>query len=145
MDWTVLVTIISGVLVYVLGQVLVKLVIDPVQEMKKTIGQIAHARLELEQFTANPGLMPRDETKDASGRFRGLASQIEQSLYLIPFYSCTKRIFGLPSEQEAREAAKYLAGLSNSLFDNITGNQYEQNAKVMSKICGSLGIHVPAR
>lgn len=41
MNTTVFLTVISGVLTYVLGQLVLKLVIEPAQEMKKLIGQIA--------------------------------------------------------------------------------------------------------
>lgn len=35
---TVFLTVISGVLTFALGQIIVRLVIEPVQELKKTIG-----------------------------------------------------------------------------------------------------------
>ena len=54
MDWTVFLTVISGVLTYVLGQLVLKLVIEPVQETKRTIGQISHSLIEHGNVIQNP-------------------------------------------------------------------------------------------
>ena len=45
MTESVFFTIFTGVSIYLLGQIIVKLVIDPVHEMKKTIGQISHSMI----------------------------------------------------------------------------------------------------
>jgi hypothetical protein len=37
---TIFATVISGVLVFVLGQILVKFVIEPVKELKQVLGEI---------------------------------------------------------------------------------------------------------
>lgn len=46
MNSTVFLTVLSGVITYVLGQLVLKLVIEPVQELRKTIGVVAHAMIE---------------------------------------------------------------------------------------------------
>ena len=43
MDATVFYTVFAGVLTYVAGQLISKLVIEPVQDTRKPIGQISHA------------------------------------------------------------------------------------------------------
>ena len=42
----VFLTVFSGVITYILGQLALKLVVEPVQELKKTIGVIAHSLIE---------------------------------------------------------------------------------------------------
>ena len=42
MDLIVFITLLAGLLTYVLGQITVKLVIEPVQELRKSIGKVAH-------------------------------------------------------------------------------------------------------
>ena len=56
MDLTVFLTVLSGVLTYVVGQLVVKLVIEPVQEARRTIGQISHSLIEHAHVIANPGV-----------------------------------------------------------------------------------------
>lgn len=56
MDLTVFLTVLSGVMTFVIGQLIVKLLLDPVQDMKKTIAQISHTLIERENVIANPGV-----------------------------------------------------------------------------------------
>lgn len=89
MYWTVLLTVLSAVLTYVLGQLVVKLVIEPVQDMKRTIGQISHSLIEHANIIQNPGVPPEEVMKETSQHFRKLSSQIQTHLYLVPLYRLT--------------------------------------------------------
>jgi len=46
MDSTVFLTVFAGVTTYVLGQLILKFLIEPVHELKRTIGEIAHSLVE---------------------------------------------------------------------------------------------------
>ena len=46
MNFTVFFTVLSGVITFVIGQLIVKLLLDPIQDMKKTIGQVSHTLVE---------------------------------------------------------------------------------------------------
>lgn len=139
MNCTVLLTIVSGVLTFVLGQIFVKLVIEPVHEMKKTLGQISHSLIEHANVIANPGVPSKEVMYEASQQLRRLSSQLHAHLFLVPLYVVTARIFFLPSTPKVREASTALIGLSNSLFQP-TQEIYEQSAKRVELICDSLGI-----
>ncbi|PXW88927.1 hypothetical protein C8R34_10676 [Nitrosomonas sp. Nm84] len=67
---TAFLTVLSGVITYVLGQLIVKLLIDPVQEMNKTIGQIAHSLIEYANVIANPGISSKEVMHQASQHLR---------------------------------------------------------------------------
>ncbi|MGH8758777.1 MAG: hypothetical protein ACREVW_04590 [Burkholderiales bacterium] len=141
MNTTVFLTVVSGVVTYVLGQLVVKLVIDPVQEMKKTIGQIAHSLIEQANVTSNPGL-PREEViAEASKLLRQLSSQLQSHLYLVPWYKVTAKVFHLPEIQKVLKASSYLIGLSNSLH-RPTDSAYENNAKRVEAVHDLLGIYM---
>jgi hypothetical protein len=58
-------TVVSGTLVYILGQIAFKLVIEPVHDLKKTIGVISHSLIERESDIFNPGLGPDDGRKSS--------------------------------------------------------------------------------
>lgn len=105
MNATVFFTVISGVLTYVLGQLVVKIVLDPVQDMKKTIGQIAHALIERANITSNPGVPAEDVIDETSKLFRQLSSQLQSHLYLVPCYKITATVFRLPELQKVLKAS----------------------------------------
>jgi hypothetical protein len=139
MNATVFLTVISGVITYVLGQLLVKVVIDPAQEMKKTIGQIALSLIERANVVANPGVPEREVIDDTSKHLRQLSSQLQSHLYLVPCYSVTARFFRLPPKENILKATGYLIGLSNSLH-RTDDRVYEANAKRAEAIHDLLGI-----
>lgn len=141
MNATIFLTVISGVLTYVLGQLVVKIVIDPVQDMKKTIGQVAHALIERANITSNPGVPAEDVINETSKLFRQLSSQLQSHLYLVPSYKVTAMVFRLPELQNVLTTSSHLIGLSNSLH-RATDRIYEINAKRVEAIHDLLGIYM---
>lgn len=139
---TVFWTIIAGVVTYLAGQLALKLVLEPVQDLRRTIGAISHSLIERANVIANPGV-PTVEVMDATSQeLRKLSSQLHSHLYLVPAYSFTSRIFFLPKSTEVREAATMLIGLSNGVH-RATGGIYEENAKRVERICDLLRIYLP--
>ena len=141
MNTTVFLTVISGVLTYVLGQLVLKLLIEPVQGMKKMIGQIANSLVEHANVIQNPGVPTEDVMKATSQHLRKLSAQLEAQLYLVPMYSITAFVFRLPSRNGVLSAARSLMGLSNSVF-RATERIYESNAKRVENIHDSLGLYL---
>ena len=142
MDSTVFVTVISGVLTYVVGQLVLKLAIEPVQETRKTVEQISHSLIEYANVIANPGVPSEEAIRETSRHLRKLSSQLQSHLYLVPAYAFTARVFSLPSRENLLLASKALIGLSNSL-NRATDRAYEQNAARVESICDSLSIYLP--
>jgi len=143
MNATVFLTVLSGVITFVIGQLIVKLVIDPVQEMKKTIGEISHSMVEHANVIANPGVPSDEVMRDTSKHLRQLSSQLQAHLYLVPKYQKTAKIFGLPSKDKVLAASGSLLGLSNSVFRAGPGERiYENNAKRVENVCDSLDIYM---
>lgn len=142
MNSTVFLTVFAGVLTYVLGQLVLKLVIEPVQDLRKTIGAVSHALIEHASIFHNPGVPTAEAMNDTSRELRKLSSQLQAHLFLIPFYGATSRIFRLPSRKNVLDASGALIGLSNSVF-HARENIYEVNTKRVEKICDSLGIYLP--
>ena len=141
MNTTVFWTVLTGFITYVLGQLAVKLVIDPVQEMKRTIGQSAHALIEHANIIGNPGV-PSPEAMDAASKhLRSLSSQLQSHLYLVPGYRTTAPVFALPPKANVLEATGLLIGLSNSLH-RAPDHIYEHNAKRVDEIHDLLAIYM---
>jgi len=144
MDLTVFLTVVSGVLTYIIGQLVLKLVIEPVQELRKTIGLISHALIEHANVFSNPVGGEMEALHKTSSSLRSLSSQLQSHLYLMPKYYLTAYIFRLPSHKQIRDASSALIGLSNSIFRPSPGeNFYKVNAKRVETICDSLGIYLP--
>lgn len=141
MNSTVFWTVVTGVITFVVGQIIVKLVIDPVQELKRTIGQISHALIEHANVYQNPGLRSEEIQTEISSHLRKLSSQLQAHLYLVPTYSFTAWVFRLPSKNALLDASKCLIGLSNSVFRD-SGNVMEHNFRRAEKIADSLGIYM---
>ena len=142
MDATVFLTVLSGVVTYVVGQIVVKLLIEPVQETKKTIGQISHSLIEHAAVFQNPGIPSEDAMRQTSQHLRKLSSQLNAHLYLVPAYKLTAKVFLLPDREKLIAAAGGLMGLSNSVYRN-SESVYKHNAKRVELVCDSLSIYLP--
>lgn len=138
---TVFLTIFTGVVTFVLGQVIVKLFIDPVQEMKRTIGQISNSLTEYANVIQNPGVPKEEMIDNAALHLRKLSSQLESHLYLVPVYKLTSKVFYLPSKKSVLKATRALMGLSNSVH-HATDGIYKQNAKRVAMVYDSLEIYL---
>jgi hypothetical protein len=82
-------TALLAVLVFVLTQSFLKLALEPVQEQRRLLGEVAHALL----FYANRGpmgvelgLYTIDDLHETSRHLRNLAGRLRSSLFFIPFY-----------------------------------------------------------
>ena len=113
---TVFLTILAGVTTFVLGQMVLMLIIDPVHEFRRVVADISHALIQDAQVIWNPGLIGREMENAVSDRLGLLSSRLNAQMYLIPRYECTRKVFGLPSTKDVTDAANHLIGLSNSLY-----------------------------
>ncbi len=80
MNLTVFFTVLSGVITYIVGQLVLKLMLDPVHEMKKTIGQISHSLIEHANVIGNPGVHTQEVMHETSRHLRKLSSQLQAHL-----------------------------------------------------------------
>jgi hypothetical protein len=121
-------TVISGLLVYVLGQWILRFIIEPMQEQRKTIGEVAFNLT----FLANVGTLAHvkfegervssaADPAEACTTLRKLASQLRSSLYTIPCYRFLE-IMRLVRKREAiMQASTGLIGWSNSISSGDRG------------------------
>jgi hypothetical protein len=144
---SIFLTIFSGVIVFVLGQIVLKLLIDPLQGYKRTVGDISIALINHANVYSNPGVSKQEKMNNASEELRLLASRLSAHVVLIPYYEKTAKVFKLPSIEDTHAVKKQLIGLSNGIRDK--GHPYakvslgEYNGRRADKICDLLGIYVP--
>ncbi len=139
--WAVFYTVLSGTVVFVVGQIILQFVIVPVQDFLKTIASIAHARVEHAHVTANPGVPSEERMGETSRHLRRLSAQLHSHLFLVRPYAPVSRVFKLPSRNQVLQASRSLIGLSNSLF-SANEKTYQSNAGKWEGICDALGIYI---
>ncbi len=139
---TVFLTVFSGVLVFILGQVLLKLFLEPIHELKKVISRISFDLIKSANIFSNPDEGKDDAFTEASKIMREHASSLHAYFYLVPLYRFTSRLFGMPSEEDILKATKQLIRLSNGKAGPIK-NQGILNAYAMQNIKLALGIAIP--
>jgi hypothetical protein len=121
--------ILAGVIIYVAGQIIVKIVIDPVQELKRVISDIAFKLIyyshvyriapsgeedasgQEEQRRADP-----EKMEQAADEYRKLASMLNAGYRLVPFYTISKLLFFLPREADIIDARNELLEMSEEIF-----------------------------
>jgi len=89
-----LLTIFVGVSVFVLGQFFLKLVLDPIVELKKTLGNLSALFLR-EQ---NPIVNARG-SNELQTELNRLSSSLLANRQAIPWYKHMACLFGLPTEE----------------------------------------------
>jgi hypothetical protein len=126
----------------VLGQLIIKLLVDPVHDFRRTVADIALALIEYANVYANPGVAGSEVEKKVSEELRRLSSRLNSQMYLIPCYRITAKIFGLPLREKVVDAASNLIGLSNGVFRSAS-DLVLVNVERANKIRNVLGIFVP--
>ncbi len=117
----------SGIIIYVVGEIIVKIVIDPVQELKRVIADIAfkliHYSHVFKLSTSDESAAGTVEKKTdleklelAADEYRKLASMLNAGYRLVPFYPLTRIIFFLPKEVEILDARNALLEMSEEIF-----------------------------
>lgn len=119
---TAALTAVFGVIVFVVGQSTQRFVLEPVQDQRKVIGEIAHAVLmygninnvaEVRErglpvaWSTDPEQVVRD--------VRDLAARLQASLYIIPAYRVMAWVRIVPLRDRILKAIQGLTAWSNSI------------------------------
>jgi hypothetical protein len=121
--------ILAGVIIYVAGQIIIKIVIDPVQELKRVISDIAFKLIyyshvyritpsgeeDASEQKAQRSIDP-EKLEQAADEYRKLASMLNSGYRLVPFYTIAKLMFFLPREAEIIAARNELLEMSEEIF-----------------------------
>lgn len=117
-------TVLGGVIVFVVGQILSKTIIEPIHDIKKTIGELDFV-LVFHAPAIHTPIGKREDEDKAQEALRKIASDLRSKLRVVPLYrfwsifSCC----ALPKQKDLLAAATHLIGLSNSVHkDDRTDN-----------------------
>lgn len=119
--------ILAGVIIYVLGEIVVKIVIDPVQELKRVIADIAFKlihyshiyQISSSEDTAGQTAektIDQQQLEQAANEYRKLASMLNAGYRLVPFYALARVAFFLPREADIITARNALLEMSEEIF-----------------------------
>lgn len=116
-------TAVVGIMVFVLGQIVQRIFLEPIQEQRKVIGEIAYALLmygnvdHVAQRNAEGLTLVELETPlSVVKAIRGLGARFLQTKRVIPMYSVFAFLRIVPSDSDARRAMHGLTGWSNSIY-----------------------------
>ena len=127
-------TIITGVLVFVLGQIFLKIFIDPVQELMRCLGQIRYCMVFRADIFCNPGVADTAKMDQTAEELRLNASKLLAALYLVQGFSVW-RFFGfVPSKKNLETVSSELIGLSNSVHNGKCDENENRRDKILNLI-----------
>ena len=110
-----------AILVFVVTQSFLKLVLEPIQEQRKLIGEVTYAlRFYANEYEVRTIPPPDEERKKALDEvkktLRELSARLLASLWQIPFYDLLARAKRVPKKDNVLQAADQLVAWSENLY-----------------------------
>lgn len=113
MDGSVFITIFAGVSVFVIGQIIIRVWLDPVVAVKEALGELNHHLL----WHKATVIGKAHDTLAIQEEIKRLSAKLHAKRNAVPFYQQSARIFGLPSEQDLLVASGCLNQICNLLHN----------------------------
>lgn len=110
MEDSIFLTILVGVTVFVIGQFILKLVLDPIVSFKESLGSLIAFCLKNKASMAN-----RTASEKIQNELRDIISTLIIKMNAIPFYKVFSFVPSLPKEQNVQEACLLLNDISYSI------------------------------
>lgn len=117
---TAVVAVATGALIFVLGQMGLKIIIEPYLEQQKVITDIVHALIYFgnaycTNFEDDENKVLNERINEAIQKYRALAGQLVSTNRFIRWRGFWQYFLFAPNMEEVKEAASALIVLSNSL------------------------------
>jgi hypothetical protein len=145
-----IVTALLAVVVFVLTQSFLKLVLEPIQEQRRLIGEVASALTVYERayslrvVNASGGEAffgsTREEAMEAEKALRGLKGRLEASLWSVPAYDMFARLYLVPNLEDVVVAANELHMWYSQLPGPMNEHQADRIIECQATISKRLGI-----
>lgn len=133
-------TIVGGVTIYVIGQFISKILIEPAHELKKAIGDVRfnlafHAATIFTQAARN-----EERSHQAHEALMRSSCELLARVEAILFYPVLSKVFRLPSRESIRIAAKNIRGLST--YVHGTQSTTTDTSDAVDKLVTSIESHL---
>ncbi len=132
---TTLSTVIVGVAVFVLSQWILKFVMEPILEQRRSLGRLAHAVEFWANVYCNPG-SGNSEADEVSRVLREHACDLLARTYGVPLYRLWQRMRFVPKREDIAEAARILIFMSNSVRRQNRALQNSDQRERLKKLLG---------
>jgi hypothetical protein len=131
--FTTLATIVPATLIYVIGQILTRFVLEPIQDQARTVGRIAFVLLA--DADLHPETHKTERLDEASRGLRELAAQLRASRRVIPAYPLFAFLRFVISKRVLLESAAMLVHWSDAVYQGDT-QRYRDRLAVLLKVPG---------
>lgn len=135
-------TIFAGVSVFVIGQIFLKWMIEPIQELRKIIAEVMFYLANDNSIIHNADMLDKEEVLSSCKNLKRLGANLLSCQQLIPFYETIFKILRLPKRDDIVLASKRLSLISNSVFGKER-DIYCQLDLYRIEVCEALGIEDP--
>ena len=135
-------TVLVGVSVFVLGQIFLKSMIEPVQELRKVISEVLFFLMKDHATIHNAGMVDKDKALSAGRNLERLGASLLANQQLIPSYCIARLLWGLPKSEDIVNASRQLSLISKSMFGK-EDEHYERLHLYRKEACEALGIEDP--
>jgi hypothetical protein len=139
---TIFTTIITGFLVFILGQIFLKWIIEPIQDLRKVISEVIFYFANLYATIQNAKTVDRSVAIDAGKQLEMLGARLLSSQELIPFYKKIRKIISLPTSENILRASKKLSLISKSMFGD-ENDKHDRLDIYIIDVCQALNIANP--
>ncbi len=126
--------VITGVSVFVFGQIIVKFLVEPVLRQRRVIGRIAFSLVYYACDFGNPGIGTRKRLDEASVELRRLASDLRAETQGIPFYGFWSQMRLVRGESAVLSGVGDLIQLSNSVHAGDGATNLETRRKLEDRL-----------
>jgi hypothetical protein len=118
-------TVLGGIIIFVIGQIFLRLVLEPTQELKKTLGNLCHLFL-LHQAHLKNAI----SNNEISIEIKNKSAEIISKANTILMYNLVRFVFHLPSKENIYKASRELNLISYSITQasKDSGNSSTCNA-----------------
>ena len=128
-------TILAGVSVFVIGQIFLKWVIEPIQQLREVISQIIYLFANDNGTIHNAIIIDKEVALSVSKELKSLGAKLISKQHLIPFYNKIYKWLKLPEEKNLLEAAKKLSSISNIMFEKGSSDIYLKLDLYRKQVC----------
>ncbi|WP_129590223.1 hypothetical protein [Roseovarius nitratireducens] len=112
--------VLSGTLVFVLGQIALRLFIEPWQRCRESIARVAYVLDRYPAVYSNPGVGTRESQDVAAKEIRECVAELTYCAHGVPLYRVFVTLGALPRKTDIFAAQQQLIGLSNTVHNGST-------------------------
>jgi hypothetical protein len=132
-------TVLSGVSVFVLGQIVIKFFIEPIHEQRKAIGKASDTLIFYAGYYSVPKQdFTQPDREEAQIKTRELSTLLLSTTQVIPWYRIFEFFCIVRKEQQIIAASRDIIGLTSDMYDEKYGLM--SSTKRIKDIENALGL-----